>query len=86
MINGSRTTDLIDLVCFVKQVSFPEGLKYLCSEVGLSYYYDFDEDVPDSFKILKLLEEMDSNVIEEKEAPLKPISEEIFAILQTICK
>lgn len=78
MINGSRTTDLIDLVCFVKQVSFPEGLKYLCSEVGLSYYYDFDEDVPDSFKILKLLEEMDSNVIEEKEAPLKPISEEIL--------
>lgn len=79
MIRGNRQTDIIDLVCFIKNLTFPEGLKELCSEIGISYYHDFEEDIPDSFKILKMLEEMDSNITEEKERPLKPISESILS-------
>ena len=47
--------------------------------IGMSYYHDFEEDIPDSFKILKMLEDMDSNISEEKEKPLQPISEKILS-------
>ena len=79
MIKGNRQTDIIDLVCYVKDLTFPEGLKAICSEIGVSYYHDFEEDIPDSFKILKMLEDMDSNISEEKEKPLQPISENILS-------
>ena len=79
MIRGNRQTDIIDLVCYVKDLTFPEGLKEICSEIGMSYYHDFEEDIPDSFKILKMLEDMDSNISEEKEKPLQPISEKILS-------
>lgn len=79
MVNTNRQTDIIDLVCYVKNLTFPEGLKEICTEVGISYYHDFNEDTPDSFKILKMLEDMNSNIIEEKEKPLKPISEKILS-------
>lgn len=79
MIKANRTTDLIDLVCYVKSLTFSEGLKCICEEIGMSYYHDFDDDIPESFKILKMLEDMDSNITEEKEKPLKPISECILS-------
>lgn len=78
MIKVNRQTDLIDLVCYIKNLTFPEGLKEICSEIGMSYYHDFNEDVPDSFRILKMLEDMDSNISEEREKPLIPISEDIL--------
>lgn len=78
MIKTNRQTDLIDLICYIKSLTFPEGLKLICSEIGMSYYHDFEEDIPDSFKILKMLEDMNSNLSEEKERPLKPISEKIL--------
>lgn len=80
MINTSRITDIIDLVSYTLQLSFPEALKYICNEIGLSYYHDFNEDIPESFKILKLLEDMNSNHSdEEMNGPLKPISEDILS-------
>ena len=79
MVNIARSTDIIDLVCYVLQLSFPEALKYICNEIGLSYYHDFDEDIPESFKILKLLEDMNSDSAEDRDRPLKPISEEILS-------
>ena len=79
MIRDNRQTDIIDLVCFIKDLTFPDGLKEICSEIGMSYYHDFNEDVPDSFKILKMLEDMDSNSVDEKEKPLQPISEKILS-------
>lgn len=79
MVSSARATDLIDLVCYTLQLSFPEALKYICTEIGVSYYHDFNENVPESFRILKLLEEMKSNSDEEKDRPLKPISEGILS-------
>jgi len=78
MINSTRATDIIDLVCYSLDISFPQALKEICNEIGMSYYHDFDKDIPESFKILKLLEEMDENYDEEKDRPLVPISEDIL--------
>ena len=79
MIKGDRKTDIVDLVCYTKDLTFPEGLKFICEEIGMSYYHDFDEDIPESFKILKMIDDMNSNSLEEKEKPLKPISERILS-------
>ena len=79
MIKGTRSTDIVDLVCFNKNMSFPEGLKFICQEIGIDYYHDFDEDIPESFRILKMLDDMNSNLSVEKDTPLKPISEHILA-------
>ena len=79
MIKGTRKTDIVDLVCYTKDLTFPEGLKFICEEIGMSYYHDFEEDIPESFKILKMIDEMNSNSFEEKEKPLKPINECILS-------
>lgn len=79
MINGTRKTDIVDLVCYTKDLTFPQGLKFICEEIGMSYYHDFEDDIPESFKILKMIDDMNSNSIEEKERPLKPISESILS-------
>ena len=59
MIKGSRTTDIIDLVCYIEKLSFPQAKKYICELMGMDYYHDFDEDIPESFKLLDMLENMD---------------------------
>lgn len=79
MTNSTRATDIIDLICYTSDLTFPEALRFICNEIGLSYYHDFDENIPESFKILKLLEDMNSNADEEKDIPLKPISESILS-------
>lgn len=79
MINGTRKTDIVDLVCYTKDLTFPQGLKFICEEIGMSYYHDFEDDIPESFKILKMIDDMNSNSIEEREKPLKPISESILS-------
>lgn len=79
MIKGTRKTDLIDLVCYTKSLSFPNGLKYICDEIGVSYYHDFEEDIPESFKILKMIDDMSSDSYTERDIPLKPINEHILS-------
>lgn len=79
MVNTNRKTDIIDLVCYTKQLSFPEGLKFICGEIGIDYYHDFDEDIPESFKILQMIENMSSEGSEAtEEKPLVPISENVL--------
>lgn len=79
MVDTDRSTDIIDLVCFCEKLSFPDGLRFICQEIGISYYYDFEEDIPESLKIIKQIHEMSSEIIEdEKEIPLKPISNDIL--------
>lgn len=72
--------DIISLVCYIKQLSVFEGVKYICDLLGISYYHDFNQDLPESLKITKLILNMQSNdhEIEEENKPLKPISEKIL--------
>ena len=78
-INGkNNSADLISLVCFIKDISFSEGLKYICDIIGIDYYKNPDEDLPESLRITKLIYEMQSNYDIEEDKPLKPISERIL--------
>lgn len=70
--------DILSLVAFIKQEPFFDCIKWVCQTIGIDYYYSFDDDVPDSLKITKLIYEMQKGEIQEEERPLKPISEKIL--------
>lgn len=79
MTKKNIPTDLLSLVCFNKNISFFEGLQYICGLLGISYYHDFEEDIPESLRITKLLYDMQQNLDQdEDDKPLKPISEKIL--------
>lgn len=77
--NGQNTTDIIDLVKFFLQCSLFEAIQQICVWVEIDYYYDFDEELPESVKLTKFLVEMAISDSEDFEnIPLKPIPESIL--------
>lgn len=78
MTKINRKTDIIDLVCFNNNLTFPEGLKYICKLVGLEYYHDFNEDIPESLQITNLIMKMNTDSHYNTEKPVKPISPKIL--------
>lgn len=79
MIDTDRSTDIIDLVCFAQNLTFVEGLQFICNTIGIDYYHDFDEELPDSLKIIKMMKSMKLGFDEEEEKPLYPIDECILS-------
>ena len=80
--NGKNfSTDLISLVEFYKQLSFPYAVKWICDVLDIDYYSNLDEDLPKSLQLTKMLLEMQvsDTDAEEEEKPLKPISEKILS-------
>lgn len=74
-----RATDLIDLVMFAEDLSFPEAMKFICNCIGIDYYNNDIEDVPESIQIIKMLKGMNSGSDVEDNEPLKPINEKILS-------
>lgn len=79
--NGKNfSTDLISLVEFYKQLSFPHAVKWICDILDIDYYSNLDEDLPQSLLLTKMLVEMQvSDIDVEEEKPLKPIDENILS-------
>lgn len=76
---GKLPSDLISLVCFNKQLSPFEGIKFICNEIGIDYYHNFEDELPESLKITKLIYDLqESNLDNDEEKPLKPISPTIL--------
>lgn len=78
MTSIARATDLIDLVSYTKGLNFVDTLRMICSEIGVSYYHNFDEETPMSFKILKMINGMSTESTKDDDKPLVPISEKIL--------
>lgn len=74
-----RTTDIIDLVMFNEDCSFPEALKFICNEIGMDYYNNELEEMCESLQIIKMLQGWLTNEDMECNTPLKPISEKILS-------
>ena len=72
-----RTHDIFDLICFAKELSFPESLRWTCNLLGLDYYQE-PQDIPESLQILKVVMGMSLSKDQEDNTPLKPISEDIL--------
>lgn len=77
--NGKTSYDLISVVQFFLELSFPKAVQQICAWVGLDYYHNFEEDLPDSMAVLKeLLSLKNEGEPHEDERPLIPISETIL--------
>ena len=82
--NGKKIhTDLISLVEFYKNESFPYAVKWICDVLDIDYYSNLDEDLPKSLQLTKMLVEMQSvDTDTETEKPLKPIPEKILSYFE----
>ena len=80
-ISGGKIADLITLVEFYKEVTFPFAIKWICDAIELEYYHDFDAELPESVKLTRMLLDMQehSDYQKEEEKPLIPISETILS-------
>ena len=73
-----RTTDIIDLVMFNEDCSFPEALKFICNEIGLDYYHNELEEISESRQIIQMIFGL-STGSDDDNTPLKPINEKILS-------
>lgn len=75
----TRTTDIFDLVVYIRECSFFEAVKWLCELCGLGYYSD-EEEVPESLQVLQFLNQMNKECAEEDtdHSPLKPIDSKVL--------
>ena len=84
--NGqTRTTDIFDLVEFVRQVTFFEAVKWLCEFCGLDYYAT-EEELPESLQVLQFLSQMNKECIDEDVdySPLQPINPKVLEYYMSI--
>ena len=75
----TRTTDICDLISFIRSCSFFETIKWLCAFCGLDYYTD-EEEIPESLQVLQFLSQMnkENGTEEEDMSPLKPIDPKVL--------
>ena len=74
-----NSTDILDLVQYFDECNFFTAIQHICEWVGLDYYSDPYDDLPESLKLTKLIMTMqnDDNM-EDEDQPLKPIPEKIL--------
>lgn len=78
MVKTNRATDIFDLVGYTLDIDFSHSVKFVCDKIGISYYHDFSADIPESFRILEMINSMNSDYQDESEKPLVPIPENIL--------
>lgn len=72
------TPSIIDVVCFVKDLYISNSIKWICDLLGLDYYSNPSEDLPESLQWTKMIMDMQtSNEIIEEDY-VKPIDEYIL--------
>lgn len=75
----TRTTDIFDLVEFIRQATFFEAAKWLCEFCGLDYYAT-EEEIPESLQVLQFINQMNKECIDEDidYSPLAPINPKVL--------
>lgn len=77
---NKKSHDIFDLAEFYLNVNFFEAVKQLCDWCDLDYYKDWNEDLPESLRITKLLVELDNATsIDDDNTPLKPIPDHVLS-------
>lgn len=72
------TPDIIDVVCFVKDLYISKAIKWVCDELGLDYYSNPEEELPESLKWTKMIYDMQEVEKSDEDEYLKPINENIL--------
>lgn len=79
-IGNNEYTDIFDLVQFFQNCTFYEALRKVCNWCGIDYYKNNYDDLPESLKFTRLIEEMSVGyeVDYSELKPTQPISERIL--------
>jgi len=72
-------SDIISLVGFIiQEENFSKVLKWICDEIGIDYYSEEIEDIPDSIKWTKWMIKIANDDLEDEHEFLKPVSEKVL--------
>ncbi len=83
IVHRGQSGDIFDLVQYFKECNFFHALKTVCEWIGLDYYADPDDNLPESLRITKLILEMQKgDDIDDEDKPIKPIPEAILSYYQ----
>ena len=76
----TRTTDIIDLVSFVRSCTFFQSLQWICNINGWDYYEE-QEETAYSLQVLHMLTKMNNASVSEEDdnRPLKPLNLKILS-------
>lgn len=81
--SSKNNCDFLDLVCWARPgFTFFENIKWISEISGLDYYKDFEKDMPESLKILRLLKELlnkQKDSADEDNTPLTPKDKAILS-------
>lgn len=83
--NPYGNPNLIDVVCYIKDLYFSGAIKWICECLGLDYYKESAEEIPESLKWTKLITGMKEKDEDEELEKLKPISEKILTYYYSYC-
>lgn len=77
--DNKRSSDIFDLVQFFEECNFFSAVKVVCDWIGVDYYSDPTDDLPESLRITKMILDMQKgDDIEDEDKPVRPISEKIL--------
>lgn len=79
------TPSIIDVVCFIKDLYISHAIKWICDVLGLDYYSNTEEELPDSLKWTKMIINMKDKPQEEEQEYLKPINSNILKYYKPYC-
>lgn len=75
-----KWSDLFTLVEYFKDLSFFEAVKQVCDWIDLDYYHNFEEEIPKSLQLTKMIMEMrQGNLANQEDIKVKPIPETILS-------
>jgi DNA primase len=81
--NVGYKPDILSLVEFIRKEPFFKSIQWICEILGIDYYKDFNDDIPESLRITRLIYSMQQDSLNtEDDKPLKPISEKILTYYQ----
>ncbi|MFH0334562.1 toprim domain-containing protein [Clostridium perfringens] len=83
--NPYGNPNLIDVVCYIKDLYFFEAKKWICECLGLDYYKESADEIPESLKWTKEIMGMKEKEDEIDNEKLKPISEKILTYYYSYC-
>ncbi len=86
IVDKYGNSDLFSLVCYIKDIYFTEALKWVCGILGLDFYSQENNEIPESLKWTRQIIEMCEGDYENQEYEIiKPISEKILKYYKPVC-
>lgn len=78
-------SDIVSLVCYIKDMYFYQALRWICSVLGIDYYTEEVEDIPTSLQLTNMIFDMNENITGELEEKLVPKNENLLKTYFPYC-